>query len=348
MSAPTDLPLPTDTAAPTLRGAAAAPIAAAEIVPAASPRKRLWLVLRIAIPLALLAFLLSRVSLSELLSGLRAVSLTTIAGVAGLLTFNLFLAGVRWRVTMLACGVRRTAPILELFRLHWIGAFYTACVPGGVGGEVVRAIATRNLFGERGFTGALGVALLERLLGVCGLLVLVTTAFALRPLPGVPNVALWGALGVLAVIGCVGAVLIAPRLAPYLPGPLQRVVQAVPVIESLPLFGVGVLMSVATQLFGCLAGHLVVADIAPSVTLAQSLVIMPLIFASAYFPLTVGGAGVRELAFVSLYGLVGVAQHDALAASFVVMAMQFVSGASGGIVQMLRPLEVSVRESLKP
>ena len=330
MSAPTDLPLP-------------APLAedgAASIVKAASPRKRIWLVLRIAIPLALLAYLLSRVSLSELISGLRAVSFTTVAAVGAMLTFNLFLAAVRWRVTLRACGVRRTAPILELFRLHWIGAFYTACVPGGVGGEVVRAIATRHLFGERGFTAALGVALLERLLGVTGLLVLVTTAFALRPLP-VPNVLLWGSLGVLAVIGCVGAVLVAPRLAPHLPGPLRRVLEAVPVIESLPLFGRGVAMSVGTQLIGCVTGHLVMADISPHVTLPQSLVIMPLIFASAYFPLTVGGAGVRELAFVSLYGLVGVAQHDALAASFVVMAMQFVSGASGGIVQMLRPLEVT-------
>ena len=42
--------------------------------------------------------------------------------------------------------------------------------PGGVGGEVVRAIATRRALGERGLTGALGIVLLERTFGAAALL----------------------------------------------------------------------------------------------------------------------------------------------------------------------------------
>jgi hypothetical protein len=49
---------------------------------------------------------------------------------------------------------------------------------------------------------------------------------------------------------------------------------------------------------------------------------------------------VREVAFVTLYGLVGVPSHDALAASLVVAALVLTSGAAGGLIQMLKPLEL--------
>ncbi|HMI93869.1 MAG TPA: lysylphosphatidylglycerol synthase transmembrane domain-containing protein [Polyangiales bacterium] len=328
MSAPT-----ADTADPLSRAMLA------EIPP--NPHARLWLALRIVVPLALLAYLTSVVSLPHLLAALRSIPMTSVLAVVALLFLAMGLAAVRWRVVLHACGIHTHVPLLELFRLHWVGAFYNQCVPGGVGGDVVRAVATRRLYGARGLPAALGVVLLERLLGLCGLLVLVSTSFALYPLPGVPNVMLFSAIGIAAIASCIGAILAAPRIAPHLPGPLRRVLEAVPVITSLPLFGVGLLLSVLTQLMGALIGHLVVVSIAPQVTLMQSLVINPLILAAQYVPFTVGGAGVREFAFVTFYGLVAVPQHSSLAAALVIGAVQFLSGAAGGVVQMLRPLEVS-------
>jgi hypothetical protein len=316
-----------------------APAVLASIPP--KPHARLWLLLRIVVPLALLAYLISIVSLADLLAALRAIPLSSVVGVVALVLIALLLAAVRWRVVLHACGVHTHVPLFELYRLHWVGAFYNQCVPGGVGGDVVRAVATRRLFGARGLPAALGVVMLERLLGLCGLLVLVSTTFALYPLPGLPDVLLFSGLGGLAMLACLGAILMAPRIAPHMPGPLRRVLSAVPVITSLPLFGLGVVLSVLTQLVGALGGHLVVVSIVPEVTLMQSLVINPLILAAQYFPFTVGGAGVREIAFVTFYGLVGVPQHSSLAGALVIGAVQLMSGVTGGIVQMLSPLEVS-------
>jgi uncharacterized membrane protein YbhN (UPF0104 family) len=305
-----------------------------------SARRRLWLILRIAVPLVLLAYLSSKVSLADLGRALRLVSAVNLCAVLLLVLFNLLLAAVRWRLTLRACGVTGRAPILELFRLHLIGAFYTTCVPGGVGGEVVRAFATRKLFGSRGLPAALAVTLLERAQGACGLLALVAVTFALFPLPGVPHVLLFSTLGLAAVAGAIGALVLAPRIAPHVPGAIGRVLASLPVIESYPLFGLALALSVVTQFMGVLMGHLVVVNLFANVSLAQSAVIIPLIFAAQYFPLTVGGAGVREVAFVTLYGLVGVPSHDALAASLVIWALQLISGAVGGLVQMLKPLEL--------
>jgi len=217
-----------------------------------SPHARLWLALRIVVPLALLSYLISVVSLPDLLAALRSIPMTSVLAVVALLFLAMAIAAVRWRVVLHACGVHTPVPLLELFRLHWVGAFYNQCVPGGVGGDVVRAIATRRLYGARGLPAALGVVMLERLLGLCGLLVLVSTSFALYPLPGVPNVMLFSGLGLAGIAGCIGAILAAPRLAPHMPGPLRRVLSAVPVISSLPLFGLGIALSVATQLAGAI------------------------------------------------------------------------------------------------
>lgn len=313
---------------------------AAEGAAPSSPRKRLWLALRIVVPLILLAYLFHKVSLADLTQALRRVSVLNLVGVLVLIALNLFLAAVRWRVTLRACGVTGRAPILELFRLHWIGAFYTTCVPGGVGGEVVRAFATRKLFGTRGLPAALAVTLLERAGGACGLLALVAITFALFPLPGVPHVLLFSTLGLAAVAAAIAAMLFARRLAPHLPGVIGRVLASLPAIESYPLFSLALAMSLVTQFVGVIMGHLVVVNLFANVTFAQSAVIIPLIFGAQYFPLTVGGAGVREVAFVTLYGLVGVPSHDALAASVVVWGLQLISGAAGGLVQMLKPLEL--------
>jgi uncharacterized membrane protein YbhN (UPF0104 family) len=315
--------------------AAADPRVAPSSAPASS---KLWLALRIGVPLALLAYLFMGVSKRELLHALASVPISLALGVYAIELGNWFISAVRWRIVLRACGVRGRAPLLSLFRLHWVGGFYNNCLPGGVGGDAVRAMATRSLFGERGLPAALAISFLERLLGLCGLLILVTVTFALFPLPGVPNVMMWSGLGFLAVAGCVGAIVLAPRLAPWMPGPLKKLLLAVPVIESFSLFGVGVLLSVVTQLVGVLKGYLVLSNVTSSVTLAQALVVMPLILASQYFPLSVGGAGVREVAFVGLFGLVGVPRHDSLAASLVITALLFASSATGGVVQMLRPL----------
>lgn len=298
----------------------------------------MFLALRFAVPLALLAYIFTAVSKRELLTALTAVPASRALAVFALEVGNWFVCAVRWRVIMRACGTRAKPPLLELWRLHWVGAFYNRCVPGGVGGDVVRAMATRSLYGERGLPAALAISFLERLLGLCGLLLLVTMTFIAFPLPGVPNVMLWSVLGLLAVAGCIGAIAAAPRLAPFMPGPLQKLLSSVPVIESFPLFGVGILISVVTQSVGVIEGHVVISSIASTVTWAQSLVVLPLSLASQYFPLSVGGAGVREVAFVALFSLVGVPRHDALAGSLVVTGLLFASAATGGLVQMLRPL----------
>ncbi len=296
------------------------------------------LLLRIVVPVGAIAYLLSIVPLRDVLASVRSLPARAVAGALLVIVVNTAIATLRWRILFSACGVKAKPAFLELLRASWIGAFYNTYVPGGLGGEVVRAVATRRVVGAGGLPLAAAIVFLDRTLGLAALFILVAVSFSLFPLPGLPNVMLWSALGLPVAALAVVAIVSGPRLAAFLPQPLARVAAALPTIESLPLFGVALLISVVTQLGGVLCGHLVISGIDAHVTFTDSVVILPLINAAQYFPLTVGGAGVREAGYVVLFALVHVRKADALAASLVIAALLYVANAAGGVLHALRPL----------
>src|SRR3954467_9921078 len=104
-------------------------------------------------------------------------------------------AVARWRILFSACGFTAKPRWRDLFRAYMIGSFYNVYVPGGLGGDVLRAIATRDLVGAGGTPAALAVVFLERTLGLAALLVVLAVGFTIFPLPGVGSVMFWSGTG---------------------------------------------------------------------------------------------------------------------------------------------------------
>ena len=64
---------------------------------------------------------------------------------------------------------------------------------------------------------------------------------------------------------------------------------------------------------------------------------VPLAAATAFLPITVGGAGAREAVYVALCGtLFGMPEADALAASLGLWLAHLAVGAAGGVAQLAR------------
>ena len=149
---------------------------------------------------------------------------------------------------------------------------------------------------------------------------------------------LWAALGLGGAGAALVGIAVAPRLAPLLPEKLGKPLRALPRLYSLWPFLIAILLSLIIHAANIIAGHVIIHSLEPSVTLAQSAVLMPLIGASAFFPFTVGGAGVREAAFAALYGTVGVPEASAYAASLGFWGTQLFSAAIGGVINLMVPL----------
>lgn len=303
-------------------------------------RKWLWRGLRFGGTAAAFAYILSIVDPAELGGAFARVS--ALAFFAACLTTlaNLWVGAVRWRLLLAAYGAPRRPSLLRLTHVYWVGFFYNNYVPGGVGGDVVRGLVTRQSFGERGTTASMTVVLVERALGLGGLLLLVSGANLVRPLPGTGDVLFLSALGLAAAAGGIGFVAVSRRVAPSLPGKLGELAASIPEIER-PLPFAGALgVSLGTQGLVAVTGWLLLGSVTGgAVTLGDALVVVPLSMAATYIPFSVGGAGFREGAFVYFCAtFLGVAEADAVAASLLIWGSQLVVGGLGGLSQLVVPI----------
>lgn len=267
---------------------------------------------------------------------------SAVAFVAASLTtgVNLLVGAARWRMLLAAYGAPARPSILRLARVYLVGFFYNLCLPGGVGGDVVRGVVTRDSFGARGATASMTVVLVERVLGLSGLLLLVSGTYLVRPLPGTERVLPISALFLAGAALGVLALAAGRRAARFLPGKLAAIASSLPTIERpLPFVG-ALLVSLVTQTLVAVGGWFLMASITGGrVTLADALVVVPLAMAAVFFPFSVGGAGAREAAFVALgTSALGMSRADALASSLLLWVSQLAVASVGGVAQLVAPL----------
>ncbi len=296
---------------------------------------------RIAVTVGAVAYLASRVDPGEVLSAWQRLSPTAALTALLVVVLGLGLGVLRWGLLLRAYGAIDIPSRWRLGHLYLVGHFYNTYAPGGVGGDVLRGVASRKAFGSLGLSSAtagVAVVFIERVLGVSALLALAAVAYLIRPLPGLEDVELWAGLGLAIGLGALTAITVAPRLVPWLPQRLADPVRALPRLRSWGPFLLALLASLAIHFLNVVAGHAIMESLDPKVTFADSAVAMPLVSASAFFPFTVGGAGVREAAFAVLYGPVGVSEATAYAGSLSFWACQLITAGIGGVLNLFVPI----------
>jgi uncharacterized membrane protein YbhN (UPF0104 family) len=299
-------------------------------------KQRLGLILRVLGTLAALVWIATRVDLAAAEHAIARISPLAFVAAAALVAGNVVAGAVRWRVLMHAYGATRIPGLAALVRLYFVAFFYNNYLPGAVAGDVARGVVTRDAF-EESATGALAVVLVERALGLFGLFALLAVGL-ITSAGTLDRGALWwwtvvGGTGSLALVAAIPlARTIGARLPerPAIIGKLAGIARKLPALRRGGPFVVAAALSVATQALIAVAGWVLLAQLAP-IGLAASLLVVPLAAATAFLPITVGGAGAREAVYVALCGsLFGMAQADALAASLGLWLAHLVVGALGG------------------
>jgi glycosyltransferase 2 family protein len=268
----------------------------------------------------------SRASLGSLLAGLLIAS-------AGLM-----LGAVRWRVLLDAYGAPLRPSLLAALRLNFIATFYNTYLPGGVAGDLMRGVATRHSFAERGATEAIAVVLVERALGLLGMVTLAAVGLLAvgNRVADTGSLWIWSAIGGGSAVIAVLMLPLARHLAPWLPKRLASIAGRLPAISRRRDFALAALISVLTQLVSTSVGWLYLHDFYPAVTFLDALFIVPLALATTFLPITVGGAGAREAVFIVLCGqMLDMPSGDALAVSLLVWLTTLIVGAFGGALQLL-------------
>jgi uncharacterized membrane protein YbhN (UPF0104 family) len=298
-------------------------------------RARVFLVLRILGSIAGVLWIVLKVDLRSAEGALSRIPVTAAVAAVALIAANIVIGAVRWRALLSAYGAARIPRFSFLTKLQFVAFFYNNYLPGAVAGDVARGVVTRDCFDE-GATGALVVVFVERLLGMAALFVLLACGLALAGSAlDAGSLWMWTAIGVGGSVAVVIAIPFARRLAPYLPGPLSKIAGKLPQLSASKPFLAAVGLSFATQFCVAVAGWILLASLAP-ITLADSLLVVPLAAATAFLPITVGGTGAREAVYVALCGrLFHMAEGDALAASLALWLATLVVAGVGGIAQLI-------------
>jgi uncharacterized membrane protein YbhN (UPF0104 family) len=262
--------------------------------------KKRWMnILRVAVTMAALAFLVLTVDPRRVLAQLAEARLAYLGAAFSLFVLSLVVRAYRWFV--LLQGLDPDVPFGRLLYLYFVGQFFSTFLPSGYGGDVVRAL---ELTQDTESSAAIGTVLLDRATGLLvnfaiGLIVLPFVAARLEPW-------LVGVLIVVAGGGLVAGGLLLEgnllrRITGWLParlslagqGPLGKIYAAITGCGWRAIgraFGVSVVFNVMNVVINWLCGQAL--DI--GVNLWYFFVVTPLISVATLLP-SIGGWGVREM-----------------------------------------------------
>ena len=301
---------------------------------------------KIAVSLALLAYLLSTTDLGALNERLRAADLVDL--LAAVLCFVFMLALATWRWQMLLGALGASAPIRRLTASYLVATFFNNFLPSNIGGDIVRVRDSKHLTGST--ATSLAVVGIDRILGFGALYLLAAVAFALAP-PAVRGLA--GARVVLLALallfGFLAYVFFRPGTARWIMSATRlssigwareqfEVVQgAVHAYRAqVATIWVAGAASVAVQALAVLYYLAVARGLGIGLPASAAFLMVPLCTLLQAVPVSFNGWGLREGLFALYFSQVGLPRASALAFSLVGAGLMVLLSLSGAFVWMAR------------
>jgi uncharacterized protein (TIRG00374 family) len=334
------------------------PVEPEAFAPLPEAGKRGWLkgVIRVVVGGGVFAILLVTTDLGELGGELRRAKpgLIALAGVVFLV--GLAISALRWREYLVALEI--PIGLGTLFRLYFVGTFFNAFLPTGIGGDAYKAIRIGRGRPPGILRHAFASVFLDRFAGVVGLALLGLT-FSVTQLiaGGFERVPALGAL-ISAAILAAAALVLGPgerllgkgriiSMDEGFGGKIRRMFRAVHAAgRDRRAFTLGLALGFAFQIT-VLTFHYVITR-ALNITDVPLPVLSSIVVISSMavlIPLSVGGLGFLELSYRWTLSQYGVNAHRAIAFALVVRAVLLVTSAVGGIVYLIWGGEVSAVEA---
>lgn len=308
-------------------------------------------VLRATVSVVLLTVLIERVQLSSLVPRWDLGSALWLGTALAFTLVGIVLSTIRWGQVLRALGLpTRVWPLLS----HSLaGLFVGNFLPSTIGGDVLRISRLSASNGDRPDTFASVV--LERLTGWLVLPLLTIVAMVVNPglgqLGTASAVAIAVSLATLALLAAVVVSVASPRVGGRIAGTAgwQRFAAALHVglgqLRRHPAAAAAVLAAgFAYQLVVVLTGLLAAQALGLDISLTAALAFMPAVAIAQVLPISLGGLGVREGAFVLFLGPLGVPAASAIALGLLVYGLNLAVSLLGAPAFAIggRPARVTV------
>ena len=313
-------------------------------------RVKLSTVLKLVVTLGLTVLVLHQ-------AGIAAIAQTLIEADWRWAVLGLVLAAVamvinvfRWQLMLR--GQRAHAPLATLIRLYLIGMFFSNVLPSRMGGDLVRAYGVSLTATSKSRSAA--AIIMDRLVGAISVLVLGMGAIAL----GSSNLPIIFQQVTVAFFA-VSMVILALML--YRNDSLAQRRLKVLALSDVSLFGFrirprlesalnalrsysrrpgvviqGFLISLVANGFSMVNLYLYAQAVRAAIGLGDVATIAPFVLAIGLLPISINGIGTIELAFVVLFGTLGVDEHVAIAVAILRRLAQLILSLLGGLLYAFR------------
>jgi uncharacterized membrane protein YbhN (UPF0104 family) len=283
----------------------------------------------------ILTALLWKLGTGVFLDGLRRIDAPTLLAALGIGALTTVFSAWRWALVARALRIR--LPLGPAVADYYRSLFLNAALPGGVLGDVHRAVRHGHSAGDVG--RGVRAVVLERTAGQLALAVAGVTILLTLPSPVMADarqiapIVLLAGVGALAVVLAVRMNSAAPRRGGRLRAMLAEAREGLVSRRN----GPGVALSSAVVLAGHLGMFVVAARVAGSgASVLTLLPIAVLALLAMGLPLNVGGWGPREGVTAWAFGAAGLGASTGLAVAVVYGVLSFVAALPGAVVLVVR------------
>jgi uncharacterized membrane protein YbhN (UPF0104 family) len=302
-------------------------------VPTAPATRRLWAWARVLGGVGILALLVWRVGTGPFLDGVRGVNGTALALAFAIGVVTTVCAAWRWSLIAAGLGVR--LPVLDAVTAYYRSQFLNTTLPGGVLGDVHRAVRHGRDIGDVGL--GIRAVVLDRVAGqaVQGAI----AAVVLLTFPSPVRAYLPVAVGVLVAVGLLATVV--SRAAARASRRWTRALRKAGTDLRDGLFAnrnwVGVVLASTMVALGHLATFVLAARTAGATASWTTLVPLTLLALLAMaVPLNIAGWGPREGVAAWAFAAAGLTATQGVATAVTYGVLVFVASLPGAVVLLVR------------
>jgi uncharacterized membrane protein YbhN (UPF0104 family) len=239
-----------------------------------------------------------------------------------------YISAFRWKILL-----DEDYPVGKLFSLYMIGGFFNNVMPGLIGGDAVKVY---YLYSDTKRGGSsLGSVFMDRYVGFFAMLIIGLIAGVIV-FSDLKKIGMHMAMPVLFIVFILGSIAVfSVRIGRRFSAVSDFYDYFHAFIKKKMIMFRAFSISVVIQLMAFTMVYIIAAGLGQSLSFGSIAVFMPIILAVSTIPISISGFGVRESAFVVLFGLVGLPPEVAASISF----LWFLSIAAAsliGLVEFLR------------
>lgn len=307
--------------------------------------------MKLLITCSLLGWFLYISDISKICFGIYQVPISTIIFILLVQFIALLINNFKWLILL------PNYSFIYLLKLSMIGRFYSLILPGQIAGEAVKAYIVGK--GQKHAEHIATSVIIDKVTGILGLLLMGWFGMLFNHLQLPRNIVLMYSMTV-----CLGIIfLFAIRSAVFYDfikkmieileakfvkssNLLDRLFLIIEAWRNYVKHGriilLSVIIGIVYQVLGVLIHMLFAKEIGIALSFFDWSWILGIVAIAILLPITIAGIGIREGAFIGILGGFGVLKENALALSFLILALQVLDAFVGGILEWTRkaPLKI--------